>query len=277
VEALPRGELDRYDAKTKAFVPYFGGISAQDVAFSKDGQWVAYVSFREGTLWRSRADGSDKLQLSFPPTYAAGPRWSPDGKEIAFSDVSPGKPWHIYLVPAGGGPPQELMSSDTGPEADPTWSPDGGSIAFASVSSKTDIRVFDMKTHQVSTLPGSQGLYSSRWSPDGRYLVAMPFNPLSLRLYDFKAREWSLLASVNTAYPSFSGDSKYVYFLGRQTPPAILRVRIRDRKLEQVVSLKGFHLTGYWGEWLGLAPDDSPLLLKDAGTQEIVSMDWHEP
>ena len=79
VEALRRGELERYDSKAQAFTSFLGGISAQDVAFSNDGQWVAYVLFPEGTLWRSKVDGSEKLQLSFPPLYAMQPRWSPDG------------------------------------------------------------------------------------------------------------------------------------------------------------------------------------------------------
>ena len=57
----------------------------------------------------------------------------------------------------------------------------------------------------------------------------------------------------------------------------VLRVGIRDRKVEQLASLKGFQMTGYFGLWLGIAPDDSPLLLKDTGTQEIVSLDWQAP
>jgi hypothetical protein len=42
--------------------------------FSKDGQWVAYASFPDGTLWKSRADGSQRLQLSYPPLTAVLPR-----------------------------------------------------------------------------------------------------------------------------------------------------------------------------------------------------------
>jgi hypothetical protein len=57
----------------------------------------------------------------------------------------------------------------------------------------------------------------------------------------------------------------------------VFRVGIRDRNVEQVVSVKRFQLTGYWGMWLGLAPDDSPLLLKDTGSLEIVSLDWEAP
>jgi len=44
-----------------------------------------------------------------------------------------------------------------------------------------------------------------------------------------------------------------------------------------VTSLTGFQQTGYFGFYLGLAPDDSPLLLRDTGTQEIVALDWQAP
>ena len=56
-----------------------------------------------------------------------------------------------------------------------------------------------------------------------------------------------------------------------------MRIRIRDRKLERVADLKNFRQTGYWNVWLGMTPDDSPLLLRDTGTQEIYALDWQAP
>jgi len=67
----------RYDVKLHAFVPYLGGISAEFLDFFKDGQWVAYVAYPQGTLWRSRIDGSEALQLTFPPVSVVYPRWCP--------------------------------------------------------------------------------------------------------------------------------------------------------------------------------------------------------
>jgi serine/threonine protein kinase/Tol biopolymer transport system component len=276
-----RGELERYDVKTKTFEPYFGGISAQDVAFSKDGQWVAYAAFPEGTLWRSKLDGSDKLQLSTPPFHAMLPRWSPDGREIVYYGREPGKPFRVYEVAAAGGAPQPLMSNQSGDQADPDWSPDGNSVAFAGLSamqaSTTAIRIFDLKTNHLSTLPASDGLFSPRWSPDGRYMVAMPANSQGLMIFEFKTQKWSVLAKGNFAYPCWSRDGQYVYLLQPASNPGVVRVGIRDRKLEQVASLKAFHMAGYWGLWFALTQDDSPLLLRDTGTREIVSMAWHEP
>jgi eukaryotic-like serine/threonine-protein kinase len=274
-----RGELERSESKSGGFTPFLSGISGEDVVFSKDGQWVAYVSYPEGILWRSKPDGSSKVQLSSAPLFAALPRWSPDGKQIAFYNYSVGKPGRIYLVSAEGGSPQQLLPEDPEPKQDPDWSPDGDKIIFGSVpaDNNSGIRVLDLSTHQVSTLPGSRGLFSPRWSPDGRYIVAMPSDSLSLVLFDFQTQKWSPLAKVRAGFPNWSRDEQYVYFLRWLDNPAVLRVRITDHKVEQVSDLTNLPTTGNIGPWLGLGPDDSLLLLKDTGTQDIYALDWEAP
>jgi serine/threonine protein kinase/Tol biopolymer transport system component len=281
VAGFRRGELDRYDSKTKTFSPYLGGISAGDVSFSRDGKWVAYVSYPDWTLWRCKADGSDKLQLSFSPLAAILPRWSPDGTKIVFYAAQPGKPLRIYMVAADGGAPKELLPApnDPRPQADPVWSPDGGSIAFGGNPGYVPhipIRILDLKTHKISSLPDSNGVFSQRWSPDGRYLAALPYNSLGLKLYDFKTRKWSVLTRTGVAFPQWSHGGQYIYFLDLQAG-GVVRIHVPDGKIEQVASLKGFQMTGIFGFWLGLTPNDAPLLLKNTGTQDVVSMNWTAP
>ena len=275
-----RGELLRYDAKSKQFAPLLGGISAEFVDFSRDGQWVTYVSYPEGTLWRSKVDGSERLQLTYPPLYALVPRWSPDGKTIVFFDVAANKPSKIYEVSREGGSPRPMMPDYPGNQLDPNWSPDGTKLVFgvASHEPASDIRIYDLATHQISTVPGSQGLFSPRWSPDGRSLAALTADQKRLLLFDFQTQRWSEMASGAVFdFPTWSKDGQYLYLLYNSEPRGVVRIRISDHKFERLLELKNIALTGHWGHSMALAPDDSPLLMRNAGTQDVYALDWEAP
>ncbi|HUA14312.1 MAG TPA: protein kinase [Verrucomicrobiae bacterium] len=276
-----RGELMRYGVKSAQFTPFLGGISAEYASFSRDGQWVAYVSYREGTMWRSRVDGSERLQLTYPPMYPLLPRWSPDGKSIIFFEFgsSPDKPARMYQVSSDGGPPRELLPDDRTQQLDPNWSPDGSKIIFAGESNDaaSSIRILDRSTGQVSSLPGSQGFYSPRWSPDGRYVCAFSQDSKTLLLFDFQTKQWRQLATGSLSWLNWSHDGQYVYMVDFAGKNAVTRIRISDHKAEQIADLKNFIGAGRYGVSLTLTPDDSPLLLRDTGTEDVYSVDWQEP
>jgi len=277
----PRGELVRYDAKSGQFVPYLSGISAMGLDFSRDGQWVAYNDGTDGAMWRSKVDGTQKLQLVFPPMLAYLPRWSPDGKRIAFFGHPPGEPWQIYAVSADGGAPERIYRSETN-LADPSWSPDGKSLAFGENSLNNQgsaVYVLDLNTRKAAKLPGSDGLFSPRWSPKGRYIAAIPLDSLKLMLFDLQTQKWTELARIFVAYPTWSRDGRYLYFNGiLDKQEGYYRVQISDHKLERLFSMKGFQAAGgAFGNWTGLAPDESPLLVRDASIQEIYALDWEAP
>ena len=122
-------------------------------------------------LWRSRADGSERLQLSYPPMRAFPPRWSPDSRRIASMAQLPSKPWKVFVVSAEGGAPQQLIPGEEGNEADPCWSPDGNSLTFDTLE-RSGIHILDLRTHQLSTLRGSDTFWNPLWSPDGLYMAA---------------------------------------------------------------------------------------------------------
>jgi Tol biopolymer transport system component len=278
----PRGELVRYDAKLQRFLPYLSGMSGDWVDFSRDRAWVVYESFPEGSLWRSKADGSERLQLTFPPMYVLTPRWSPDGKRIVFMAQRPGEPWRIYVVSAEGGAPQQLIPGG-GDEVDPQWSPDGSRVLFgrwllAAAGKPFAVHLLDLKTNQVATLPGSEGLRSPRWSRDGRYVAAFGADATTLMLYDFNTQKWEQLAGGVFGYDNWSKDGKYIYYWSySEGALGIFRVGIHDHKVERVASLEKSQFTGNSGFWLGLAPDDSPLLLRDTSIQEIYALEWEAP
>ena len=272
-----RGELVRYDSGSGTFVPFLSGISASGADFSRDGKWVAYVSYPDQTLWRMQLDGGAPLQLTFPPLQTFLPRWSPDGRQIAFHARVPGHASSIYVVSAQGGTPERL-TPDGHNDLDPGWSTDGGSLIFERAPWKdrgsprdTEIDWLDLKSHRVSLLQDSKGLASPRLSPDGRYVLAMPADSSALMLFDRARRKWSKLAGVYAAYPNWSPDGRYIYF-DRVDKPGIDRVRLGDGSIEQIASIAGHDRLWTLDTWTALAPDGSPMLLRDVGLREIYAL-----
>ena len=124
-----RSEIMSYDRASQKWVTYHSGKSIVWLSFSSDDKSVAYFTYPEGILWRSRVDGSQAQQLTFPPMETSAPSWSSDGKQIAFNGRAPGKPSKIYVIPSSGGNPEQLMPGPIN-EVGPDWSPDGNRLVF---------------------------------------------------------------------------------------------------------------------------------------------------
>ena len=277
-----RAEVVRYDSVSHEFAPYFDGISAEGLAFSPDRQWVAYTSFPDGTLWRSRVDGSERLQLSSPPMRVFMPRWSPDGTQIAFNAILPAPAtWTMYVISSAGGSAERILPSKQS-QLDVGWSPDGKSVIFGTAFEPNGgIHILDLKSRSVSSLPGSAGYFSPHWSPDGRYISGTIIASQKLMLFDTSTQKWTKPCDCQVGYPMWSHDGKYLYFRYAPAPgkaDRIVRLRMSDRKIEDVAETSkiGRETTGSWGQWFGLTPDDSPLLARDISTQEIyaLEMQW---
>jgi Tol biopolymer transport system component len=284
----PRAELQGYDPRLKQFAPYLGGVSAGEIDFSRDGQWIAYKAYPDDTLWRSRLDGSEKLQLSSPPMLAANPRWSPDGKQVAFVGSSPGAVAKLFLVSSEGGIPEELIPADKENEDDPQWSPDGSSLLFAQYGqfagdpSEYSIQKVDLRTRQLSTFPGSMGMFAPRLSSDGRILTSFTVDAHKLLLFNFTAGKWSeLTIGKSLQVPNLSRDGKYIYFedMG-ESGPELDRVNLTERKRERVLGLKDIPrvlMTESGNPWNGLDLDGSLLIMRDVGIEEIYALDLEYP
>ncbi|HTT24906.1 MAG TPA: protein kinase [Candidatus Sulfotelmatobacter sp.] len=283
--AQKRGELVRYDRRSSQFVPFLSGISAGELDFSRDGQWITYASYPEGAIWRSRIDGSDRLQLTYPNGVDGLPRWSPDGTRIAYVSRQPGRPWKIFTVSAQGGTPEELLPSDEG-EADPAWSPDGKWLAFGrqglTLSSPSGpIYIVDMRTRQFSLLPGSESLFSPRWSPDGHYLAALKSDSSSLMLFDFSTQKWSQwIQEPGLGFPNWSADGKYIYYdavFGAKS--SYRRAKVGETRSEFLADLKDLRRYGAFpsGSWSAVAPDGTWLFTRDLSTDEIYALEVELP
>ena len=270
-----RGEVVRYDAVSKQFVPLLSGFSAFDPTFSRDGKWVAYAAYPENTLWRSRSDGSDRLQLTYDPSDAFYPFISPDGKRVAYGDQRGA----IYVIGREGGPSQKLADDCFAP----SWSPDGNFLVCGNYTEIDHPRaqLLDLRTGQSSVVPGSQDLTGAQWVGENT-LVASDTTLASLKLYDFKTQRWSTL--VEGTKPgsvinwSHSPDYQYLYYTTGGVDPKVMRVHFPDLKNETIASLKDLRLAPGPDEntQISVAPDNSPVFTHDIGTQEIyaLSVKW---
>jgi eukaryotic-like serine/threonine-protein kinase len=279
-----RGELVRYDKQSQKFLPFLGGVSAEFVSFSKDGKYVAYVSYPDGILWKANRDGSGPIQLSDPPMYPDSLNWSPDGTKILFEVEDPETPNRevAWMVSANGGRPQRVLPEDTGVEDNPGWSPDGTKIIFSTRpqsdrSSDCELRILSVANHQVTTLPGSNGLYSAHWSPDGKYIQAQNTVNSSIEVFDIAAQRWTRIYQGSVAFPVWSRDSRSIYFLMYRNDRSVLRVPVMGGKPDVVAKLQSLHIAGHFGLWFGVDPtDETPMLLRDLGSDDVYVLPLEE-
>jgi DNA-binding winged helix-turn-helix (wHTH) protein len=163
----PRGELVRFDRNSQQFVPYLSGISAINATVSSDGKWVTYMSYPDRNLWRSRVDGSDRLQLTYPPTSVDYPHISPNGRKVAYSSMDAACFLCPYVVSLEGGAPRKIAEN----AKLPTWSPDSNSvvvivtsdISSASKKSYVGLRTIDLQTGKISSIPDSGKKGGTSW------------------------------------------------------------------------------------------------------------------
>jgi Tol biopolymer transport system component len=184
------GELVRYDMKSHQFVPFLLGISAISPTFSKDGQWVAYTSYPDHTLWRSRSDGTERRQLTYAPMEVGFPNISPNGTKVVFSTPR----GEIYVISIDGGRPQQVIERNSWGAA---WSPDGNLLVVSAWTDAPDggtdyLQTFDLRTGKISVVPSSQGLVGGQWITQDN-LVAANEEFTKLVTFDFKTQKWSNL------------------------------------------------------------------------------------
>jgi Tol biopolymer transport system component/DNA-binding winged helix-turn-helix (wHTH) protein len=273
-------ELVRYDLSQRDFKPYLPGIRGTWLTFSPDRHSIAYVGYPDGHLWRSRPDGSDRKQLTFGPFSTDGAMWSPDGKWIAFRSRMEGKYHKIYLIPAEGGEPRPIISEDR-EQGIPSWSPDSTRLTFGDVPEVFGhavgdevLHIYDIARREFSVVPGSAGqrLWTSRWSPDGRYLSAQTIDGQQLRLFDFRTATWQSFPAVHVGEPAWSHDGKFIYYDTEGGTYFLRRVRISDGRVEELADLLHYPVVENYGWTCGLTPDDSPIILRTPGATEIYAL-----
>lgn len=283
-----RRELVRFDQGLHEFVPFHSDLQVAYIGWSPNGRWLAYTTVTNAELWRVKADGSERIQLTASPMQAFGPVWSPDGSRLAFHILMPGEFGKICLLPAQGGVPKVLLPGTSTAEDGVTWSPDGKKLMFGrnwlDQEGKTlalTIATLDLKTGKLSRLPGSKGLGSPVWSPSGRYVVATSGDLTRLMLFDFHSHKWRQIAAGGLILSAtWSHDSKSLYFQdakGGQDEP-IYRYWLSTGRLEKVATRKNL-LSPDTSRYLfkGLTPHGSPVAVEIQDNSDVYALDLYLP
>jgi len=272
-----QGSMQVYDSKEQRFIPYLNGLPASNVVVSPDRQWMVYVEYPRRFLWRSRLDGSERLQLTNIPAFM--PAWSPDSKWVAFSNFN-----EIYRAPIDGGIPEQLTSEGR-QEIAPTWSPDGASIEFNDwpvPGPLPGIQVLNLASKKVSVWPGTQGMYVPSWSPDGKYVVAIANPPTRMVVYSQETKTWRTLKQFGAdwGFWCWSRDSKSILMAktvaepGEQ--PGIYRLNIADGKWALVATLNGLSVSADTTViLLSITPEGQLAMMSDTSIVQIHSLRWN--
>jgi DNA-binding winged helix-turn-helix (wHTH) protein/Tol biopolymer transport system component len=268
-----RGEVVHYDEATKQFVPLpsFLGISALDPTFSSDGEWVAYVSMPDHSLWRSRSNGTERLQLTYPPEQVIYPFISPDGRQVTYQSS---RTLGGYIISMDGGAPKKVVDFNTSPL---TWSPDSNRLVFNDYragGAQAKINVLDLRTGQISLLPGNQ--LGPMWIGPNK-LIAARSTLKSFQIFDFATQNWSDLPNPEQELLqdwAQSPDLRYFYYTTGGQIPKVIRVHVADLKSEVVTTLKDLPRAqdAAGGTTISIAPDGSPIFTRNIGTQEIYAL-----
>jgi Tol biopolymer transport system component len=255
--------------------------SVKSLDYSRDGKWVTYVTDPGGILWRSRADGSDRLQLTYPPLMALSPRWSPDGTKVAFTALRSGKPLQIEIIPSDGGTSQPVYPEARN-QGSSSWSADGQTIFLGRLpwletdtSLTTRIAKVDLRTHELSEIPGSEDMFSPVLSPGGNHLAAKHGAAGQVALLDLATGEVKILTETTDYRPVFSTDSQSLYFTSRNEELAVYSLATREIKrirTQGFLAVSGATLESSW--FLGTGPDGSPITVRDERSTQLYAMRW---
>jgi DNA-binding winged helix-turn-helix (wHTH) protein/Tol biopolymer transport system component len=278
-------QLLRIDPKNSARTAMLTESGATGLDFSLDGQYVVYAARESGTLWKSRLDGTGKLELTAQATGAFAPMWSPDEKQILFTGFLLDKQPRLYVVSSKGGTPKPVLpTNNKWASVSGGWKTDGSQIVMdvldTETSGETNIRLWDLATSTLTELAGSQGLIEPRWSSDGRYIAALHPKKKQVWLYDCQSKKWSVLADAN--FPSAlrwapGGDALYFQDVD-ELEQSVFRVSMATKEVERVT---GFGDLLSFGAsrciFTGLSPDGSVYVTVDHGGVDVYSVDLQLP
>jgi TolB protein len=240
-------------------------------SLSPDGKWLAYNSTeQEEHLFVTRADGSGLRQLTSGNQRNRGPRWSPDGKRIAFFSTRSGA-WEIWTTDPEGSELHQVTSLGGYNVAWPVWSADGKRMAYTLFGLNTFLiengKPWGAQTpEKLPPFPGQGQVFSGwNWSPDGRMLAGFLNRDDGVVIYSPDSRTFRRLTGHGSD-PAWLSDSRRLLFLDKGKICLLDSVSGRSKELvsamPEEIARRGF----------AVSPDDRRVYFSVSTTEADVWM-----
>ena len=281
-------ELVEWHLRQQLYTPFLPALHPAEPDYAPRTGQLVYLD-RSGRLWRARADGRHRRLLLDAPALRlslAFPRWSPDGQWLAITGQYFGQRAQVYLLSAHGGAPHPLAPG--WPDVrDGDWSPGSRRLVFSYVTRPSaaslprQLALYDLRTHRITPLAGSQNLFLPRWSPDGREIAAVHGRGRNIRIYSFATRQWRLAAHGHLlGLPVWSPHGRYLYFQDLLSPgEPLFRLNVHgSAPPRQIANFSALLQSGIMRCALfGLAPDGRPLFSLTTSNTNIYAADLNLP
>ncbi|HUI75830.1 MAG TPA: winged helix-turn-helix domain-containing protein [Candidatus Acidoferrum sp.] len=281
----PEYQLIRVGTKSQNVTRLLDDAGATTVDYSPDGAWIVYALRQNGSIWKSRRDGSGRVELTSTPPGAFAPSWSPDGKKILFTAFSLGKQPQLYVIPSEGGTPQPVLPPGiAGSTISGDWSPDSREIVMDYMEPGKDLRphlqILDVATGKITELAGTEGWSQPRWAPDGKHFAAVDQGGHRILMSDGEGENWKYLAEAKSPREIYwSSDSKFVYFQDTgDEEQSVFRASVETSKTEKILGFKDWLENGAAQcHFTGVGPDGSIYATIDHGGTDLYAVDVKLP
>ena len=234
------------------------GAGSPDV--SPDGNWLAFISPKLEHIYIARTDGTGVLQVTDGAYKDRFPRWSPDGKRLAFYS-NHGKGAQAWIVNSDGTGLQQVTDFAQGAVA-PNWSPDGVHLVYSSNRGQgawiMDLRrPWSLQEPQALPAFGPPGTWFEAWSwsHDGQRIAGHRLSTNGLlsgvAVYDLRTGKYDRLTDFGNS-PAWLKDDRRLLFYREDR---LYLVDSVSRKTELVLSVAPYHIT--WT--ISVAPDNQTI------------------